>query len=72
MMIRPCPRCGRAPDIDECGPVPRGEKHLGWYAGCYQPGADEHFIGVNGDTRDEVIDNWNLEAARPARRARGA
>lgn len=66
-LIEPCPHCGRQPDIDECGPPPAGWRgKLGWYAGCYQPGNDEHFVGVNGDTRVEAVRLWNVEARRIA------
>lgn len=51
---KPCPICGRQPDVDACG------GHNGpWYANCYLGGNNEHFIGVNGDDRADTIREWN-------------
>ena len=61
--IAPCPICGGEPDIDECGPLPRGAPHLGWYAACYRMTPEEHFVGVNADTRLEAVRLWNDQAA---------
>ncbi len=41
---------------EECGPAP-------WYVGCYKGGGDEHFVGVNGDTKAEALRLWREEVA---------
>ncbi|WP_398473603.1 hypothetical protein [Tardiphaga sp.] len=60
-MIKDCPVCGRQPDIDKCGPWPKGLGPAPWYAGCYRGGKDEHFVGVNGDNRSDAVRAWNAE-----------
>lgn len=57
----PCPRCGAKPDIEKCWPWPHGCGPAPWYVGCYSGGNDEHFVGVNGDTRKEALANWEIE-----------
>ncbi len=56
--IPPCPYCKRRPHLERCEPWSEKYGAQPWYVGCYQSGDDEHFIGANGDTRDEAIRNW--------------
>lgn len=58
----PCPKCGADPSVEECAPWPKEYGRAPWYVGCYRGGSNEHFVGVNGDTRREAIENWNREA----------
>lgn len=60
----PCPVCGSRPSIDVCAPWPRDCGPPAWYAICYQPGEDEHCVGVNGDNQRNVMEVWNEEVAR--------
>lgn len=59
-----CPVCGSRPSIEECGPRPRGCPPLGWRAGCYSVIPEEHYIGVNADTRLDAVRQWNQEVAK--------
>lgn len=59
--IERCPICGNPPDIGlvepwdpEVGPQP-------YYAYCFNYHPYEHVIITNGDSRLEVIRNWNEE-----------
>lgn len=63
MKLKPCPVCGRQPDVDECGPSVPGVD-LGWYANCYSTTPREHCIGVSADTKHEAEVAWNAEAAK--------
>lgn len=65
-MPTPCPYCGRQPDVSRCEPWPRGFGSAPWYAGCYQSGAREHFVGGNGGTEAEAIKTWEGEVAKHA------
>lgn len=62
----PCPYCGRQPDIEPCEPWPRSAGPQPWYAGCYQAGEREHFVGCNGDSKADAIKNWEREVAKYA------
>ena len=64
MTPNPCPVCGRKPDVDRCGPWPKDSGPAPWYVGCYDPGIDEHFRGVNGDTKSDAINQWNELTAK--------
>lgn len=57
LTVKPCPVCGKQPDVDRCHPGP------GWYANCYGLRPYEHNIGGNGETRDEAIAEYNAEVA---------
>lgn len=59
--MTPCPYCGRQPEVDKCAPWPRGQGPQPWYVGCYRSGEREHFIGANGDTKAEAMENWERE-----------
>jgi len=37
---------------------------LGWHAGCYSLRPDEHYIGVNADSRLDAVRQWNAEVAK--------
>lgn len=63
--ILPCPICGDQPDLDEQGPLPN-DIESGWYAVCYKPGNDEHYVGADGNTRKAAIAAWNKEVRRHA------
>jgi hypothetical protein len=52
-----CPVCGAKPKVDRCFPGP------GWSAGCFSYMVREHYIGANGDTRDEAVAKYNLAVA---------
>lgn len=39
-----------------------------WYAGCYRMTPEEHFVGVNGDSRADAIREWNAEVSKIARK----
>ena len=65
-MPTPCPICGRQPDIEICEPWPRGHGPAPWYAGCYQGGEREHFVGCNGDTRADAVKSWEIECREAA------
>lgn len=67
--LLPCPVCGRKPDIGRCEPWPSDLGKPPLYAVCYSPGSDEHCYGVNGDSQREVMENWNAEVAKRARKA---
>lgn len=56
---KPCPVCGRQPTIEVCAPWPKDMGPPPWYVGCYDPGRNEHFRGVNGDTRADAVKQWN-------------
>ena len=60
-MAKPCPYCGRQPDISRCEPWPAHAGPQPWYAGCYQMGEHEHFVGGNGETRAEAEHVWQAE-----------
>lgn len=62
--FNPCPICGRQPDVDRCGPTPRGVGGLGWYASCFGYEPYEHHVGVNFDLNQRGADVWNYEVAR--------
>jgi len=47
--------------MDKCAPWPRDAGPQPWYACCYQREPSEHFVGVNGDTRRETMELWNLK-----------
>lgn len=64
--LKPCPYCGRQPSVEICEPWSKTDGPQPWYAGCYQPGAREHFVGDNGVTRGEAMENWNREAEKHA------
>lgn len=59
--MSPCPYCNRQPQVEKCEPWPRDAGPQPWYVGCYQGGDREHFIGSNGDTREDAISNWERE-----------
>ena len=64
MLLPPCPVCGHDPLVEQCEPW---DKSLGpppWYVGCYAGGSDEHFVGVNGDTKAEALRLWREEVAK--------
>ena len=63
MLLPPCPVCGGDPMVEQCEPWPRECGPAPWYVGCYKGGGDEHFVGVNGDTRDEAMRLWRIEVA---------
>lgn len=56
-----CPYCKRPPKVERCEPWPASSGPQPWYVGCYQPGNAEHFIGANGDTREDALRNWERE-----------
>jgi hypothetical protein len=64
--LPPCPVCGEVPLIERCEPW--DQKSYGpppWYVGCYKPGGgNEHFVGVNGDTRAQAERAWRVEAEK--------
>ena len=62
--LLPCPVCGAKPEVDECGPWPAGMGPAPWYVGCYRSGSDEHFVGVNADTKRQAMLDWNNEVER--------
>lgn len=64
VMLTPCPYCGRQPTIDICEPWPKSDGPQPWYVGCYRGGAREHFIGINGDTKEDAIAAWEREVAK--------
>ena len=66
-MPTPCPHCGRQPKIETCEPWPRNAGSVPWYVGCYFSGTPEHFIGVNGDTKAEALEEWERETAKHKR-----
>lgn len=61
-----CPICGKQPDVNECGPWPPSAKYgpAPWYTGCYSQEPTEHFVGVNGANRTDVISRWNLKVRK--------
>jgi hypothetical protein len=61
---KPCPYCGRQPDISLCEPRPSHAGPQPWYAGCYWPGEREHFVEANGDTRADAERGWEREVAK--------
>lgn len=64
----PCPVCGRPPVVERCEPLPRGEPPI-WSVACYATVDREgsHFVGENGDSRQDAIAKWNAAASlRPA------
>lgn len=65
----PCPYCGDQPDIGRCEPWPKDAGPQPWYVSCYKSGEHEHHVGENGYTREEAIENWELEVPRHRVRA---
>lgn len=63
---KPCPVCGRKPEVDMCAPWPKDMGSAPWYVGCYDPGHKEHFRGVNGSTKADAIKQWNELPAEAA------
>lgn len=59
--MTPCPYCNRQPSVERCEPWSRSDGPQPWYVGCYQGGSGEHFIGANGDTREDAMRNWERE-----------
>lgn len=63
-VLKPCPICGRDPVIERCEPWPKEAGPQPWHVGCYRNGVFEHYIGVNGDSRDDAIAEWDREVSR--------
>ena len=63
LALLPCPVCGRAPVVERCEPLPRGVPPI-WSVACYATvdRTGSHFLGGNGDTREEAIAAWNALA----------
>lgn len=58
----PCPHCGQRPQVERCEPWPWEQGPAPWYVGCYRGGRDEHFFGVNGDTKADALRLWGIRA----------
>ncbi len=67
MILKPCPQCGRDPVIERCEPWQKDMGPQPWHVGCYQGGSDEHYVGADGDTRDEAVANWDKAASAALR-----
>ncbi len=61
--MSPCPYCKREPNVERCEPWRSDAGPNSWFVGCYQSGALEHFIGVNGDNRADALRNWERKVA---------
>jgi len=61
--MSPCPYCGSAPTVERCDPWEERYGKAPWYVGCYRDGDREHFIGVNGETKDDALKNWERAVA---------
>lgn len=59
--MSPCPYCNSPPDVGPCTGWPRNMGKPPWHVGCYRSGDREHYIGVNGDTKAEALENWERE-----------
>lgn len=63
-MISKCPVCSSDPYVEQVESWPGRLGAAPWAVGCYKMIPTEHFVGVNGDTKEQALSNWEYEVKK--------
>jgi hypothetical protein len=61
--------CGNTPTPVKVEPWGKADGPQPWHCGCYSLAPTEHYVGANGDDRNDVVANYNREVDAAGRRA---